>query len=64
MNIYGKARVSITGNSPYGDYRKGQGGIVDGYVLGGDNTPCAVVILTDDRFVLVPIHSIIFVAYV
>lgn len=59
-----KARVSITGNGPYGDYRKGQCGIVDGYMRGGDNTPCAVVILTDNRFVLVPIHSITFVAYV
>ncbi len=54
-----KARVLIVGRSPYGDYKAGDRGTVDGYCPGGDGTPCAVVII-GTRFVLVPVYSLKF----
>lgn len=57
-----KAKVKICGNSPYGEYKKGDMGIVDGYCRGGDETPCAIVILDKDAsFVMVYIHQLSFI---
>lgn len=56
-----KAGVIVLNTSPYGEgeYRKGDIGIVDGYCRGGDDVPCAVVIVKN-RFVLIPVYSIEF----
>jgi len=55
-------RVKIIGHSPYGEFKPGDRGVIDGYCRGGDDIPCAIVIL-GVRFVMVPIHSIEFDGY-
>ena len=59
MKGYVKTRIKITGNSPYGDYRVGDTGVIDGYCRGGDDTPYAVVII-GKRFVLVALTALEF----
>ena len=51
--------VEIIGDSPYGDYKKGEHGFLEGFVRGGDDVPCGVVSLKDGRFVCVPIYSLL-----
>ena len=57
-----KTRVIIKANSPYGDYKKGDRGIVDGYCRGGSDVPCAVVII-GTMFVCVPVYVLLFDGY-
>lgn len=59
-----KAEVLIKATSPYGgEYKKGDVGIVDGYCRGGDDVPCAVVIVRE-RFVLIPVYSLEFLHWI
>ena len=58
-----KTQVLITGYSPHGEYKSGDRGIVDGYISGGDGTPCAVVII-GKRFILVPVYQFVFDGFV
>ena len=60
-----KAEVLINATSPYGEgeYQTGDVGIVDGYCRGGDNVPCAVVIVRE-RFVLIPVYSLEFLHWI
>lgn len=48
-----KKKVLITADSPYGEYKSGDTGYIDGYLYGGD-VPCAVVIIRG-KFILIPI---------
>ena len=54
-----KARVRIDGSSPYGEWKPGDTGVVDGYCRGGDDVPYAVVILDkNSRFVMVNLEQL------
>ncbi len=55
-----KPRVILTCEGRYGDYSKGDSGVVDGYLRGGDDVPYAAVILDDGRFVMVEMHHLKF----
>ena len=44
-------------DSRYKDWKVGDLGYVDGYCRGGDDVPCAVVIIKD-RIVMAPINTI------
>jgi len=51
-----KAKIVFLFRSQYGDYLAGETGVVDGYVSGGDGTPCAIVICDrNSQFVLAPL---------
>ena len=53
-----RLRIKFECDGPYGDYYKGDVGFVDGYVRGGDDVPCAVVVMKDTgRFVLAQLNS-------
>lgn len=52
-----RAKVKFECDSPYGDYRKGEMGYIDGYLRGGDNTPTVAIIKEDGRLVLAYIGS-------
>ena len=52
-----KTKVRITCTSIYEDFHKGDVGYVDGYIRGGDDTPCAVVVI-GKSFSLVPLYAI------
>ena len=52
-----KTKVRITCDYHCNDYHKGDIGYVDGYCRGGDETPCAVVVI-NKRFILIPIYAI------
>lgn len=53
-----RLRIKFAYDSPYGDYHKGDVGFVDGYVRGGNDVPCAVVVMKDTgRFVLAELSS-------
>lgn len=52
-------RIIFTTNSPYGDYNRGESGIVVGWMQGGDGVPCAVVKRKDGRYVMSPLNHII-----
>ena len=40
----GKTKVILKADDPYKVWKKNDKGVIDGYVSGGDGTPCAVVI--------------------
>ena len=61
MNM-SRTRVRIKCASPYGDYKANEIGKVDGYVRGGDDIPCAVVVI-DKRMVVTPVYNLEFVDY-
>lgn len=50
--------VQIIGYSPYGDYKSGEYGFLEGFVRGGDDVPCAVLSLKNGRFVCVPVYQL------
>ena len=52
-----RTKVRITCTSSYEDFHKGDVGYVDGYIRGGDDTPCAVVVI-GKSFSLVPLYAI------
>lgn len=52
-------KVVFSSSSQYGDYKIGEKGVVDGYVCGGDGTPCAVVVKDNGSFVLACINHIV-----
>jgi len=52
-----KPAIVFTTDSLYGDFKKGDKGVVDGYVRGGDDTPCAVIIKEDGRFVIANLYE-------
>lgn len=58
-----KPEVVIECSSPYGEWQKGDVGIVDGYCRGGDDVPCAVVIVRE-KFAMVPIYGIRFLHWI
>ena len=47
-----KTAIKFVGQSQYNEWEVGEKGYIDGYVNGGDGTPCAVVIKQDGTFVL------------
>lgn len=49
--------VRFNSDSHYGEYKHGQVGELQGFVRGGDDVPCAVV-LVDDKFVVAPINHL------
>ena len=53
----GKKIVFICG-SPYGGYKISEKGEVDGYVMGGDGVPRAVVVKESGRFVTASLDHI------
>ena len=59
----GKTKVILKADDPYKFWKKNDNGVIDGYVSGGDGTPCAVVILSDGRFALVPMSFLKFDGY-
>lgn len=58
-----KPEVVIDCNSPYGEWKKGDVGYVDGYCRGGDDVPYAVVIVRE-RFVMAPLHGLKFLQWI
>ena len=60
-----KAYIMFLCDSPYGEYKKCDYGYVDGYVRGGNDVPCAVIILEkSERFVLAQLNHLSFIKYV
>lgn len=57
-----KSKVILQGTAQHKEWKDGQEGVIDGYVRGADDTPLAVVI-SGDRFLLVPISALKFVGY-
>lgn len=54
----GKTRIVITTDDKrYSDYKEGETGYIDGYVMGGDNAPYVAVVL-GERVTLVPFQTI------
>lgn len=53
-----KKVVQMIARSQYGEYNSGDYGFLEGFVRGGDGTPCAVVSLKNGSFVCAPIHHI------
>lgn len=54
-----KTMVEITIASPHKEWKIKDRGFIDGYVRGGDGSPCAVVcIYPSQNFVLVPIYGL------
>lgn len=51
--------ITFTSSSPYGDYQKGQTGVLAGFMHGGDGVPCAVVRTSDGHYVMAPLTNII-----
>ena len=49
--------VKITSDSQFNDYKAGELGLVDGYIISGAGQPCVVVVLVD-HIVMVPFHSV------
>lgn len=56
--IEGKTVVEVTDNNPEWDIKVGQIGYIDGYVQGGNGTPCAVVIVPGGTLSLVPTYML------
>lgn len=52
-----RLRVRFICKSPYKDWEPGDLGYVDGYCRGGDDVPCAIVIVKD-RIVMAPLQTI------
>lgn len=53
-----RLKVIMLAHSQYpNEYKKGDEGEIDGYVRGGNNTPCAVVVIGHQLF-LAPINHI------
>lgn len=63
-----KARVKFTYKSRYDEYDEGDIGIVDGYCRGGNDIPCAIVMLETGkrkgRFVLADTMAMMFIEWV
>ena len=54
-----RLRVKINGKSPYEEWGPGDTGVVDGYCIGGNDVPYAIVILDKNfRFVMVDIEQL------
>lgn len=54
-----RLRIKFEHDSPYGEYHNGDVGFVDGYVRGGNDVPCAVVVMKDTgRFVLAELTTL------
>ena len=53
-----KSVVQFTGMSPYGEYKSLEYGFLEGFVNGGDGTPCAVVSKKDGSFICAPVYHI------
>lgn len=56
-----RLKIKFTSDSPFGDYRKGDIGVVDGYVRGGDDVPCAVIIKENGTFVMANLNQIVLI---
>lgn len=52
-----RLRVRFICKSPYKDWEPGDLGYVDGYCRGGNDVPCAIVIVKD-RIVMAPLETI------
>lgn len=52
-----RLRVRFICKSPYKDWESGDLGYVDGYCRGGNDVPCAIVIVKD-RIVMAPLETI------
>ena len=52
-----RLKVMFICNSPYKDWETGDMGYVDGYCRGGDDVPCAIVIVKDS-IVMTPLDTI------
>ena len=53
-----KTRIKFIRNSIR--YKAGDTGYVDGYVMGTDSVPCAIVVKdSDNKFVIASLHNII-----
>jgi hypothetical protein len=46
-----------TSDGQNGDWKNGERGYIDGYVVGGDGRPYAAVVI-DERIILAPVHSL------
>lgn len=54
-----KPRVKINGRSHFGEWEPGDTGVVDGYCRGGNDVPCAIVILDKNfHFVMVNLYQL------
>ena len=49
--------IEFIGDSPYGEYKHGEVGELQGFVNGGDGTPCAVVLI-HDKFIVAPVYHL------
>lgn len=51
-----RIKVQVKSNdSVHNDYKKGERGVIDGYVRGGNDAPFAVVLI-DDRLEMIPLN--------
>ena len=54
-----KTKIAFLNDSRYpGEYKQGENGYIDGYVRGGCDTPCAVVVKRDGQIVMASIAEV------